>query len=380
MKQTRAPGGEFRREGMAPWRRDNLDHGILKAIASQKPLPAGRIREHYAACNRIFAQRVAEHEKANGRLPDPEPGEYIFAAKKCTDSRHATGSLGLFFTAPAIHENTAGSIVRGGHLFKALHPDGFGAVEGHFECGATKVAHLYHADRFHGAPDEDVVRILTSIPAAVAAPEDAAVRDRWNALHQAAMGNFTLMLEGRQQKVYPTFLSWECGIDYQWLDGMPMKPPFPLSTIENEVRALFDCAFAEGRELATQYSTMSVMYDPYRLGRFNDPRIIMDALANEFFCITFDFGRVANGGKKQLSRTGMGSLRYANFHDNVGHVRGVGGEDGTRIVGVLDPDERVLEKVKGELLSDPQIKEMTRNGEAILPIKYDLETRLAEFL
>jgi hypothetical protein len=50
------------------------------------------------------------------------------------------------------------------------------------------------------------------------------------------------------------------------------------------------------------------------------------------------------------------------------------------MIGVLDPDEKVLEHVKAELLQNPQIKEMTRNGKTILLIKYNLATRLIEFL
>jgi len=378
MKKLNIPRGKVCEEKMAPWRRANLDRKILDKIAKQEPLSAGIIKEHYTQANRLFVERVNKHEEKHGRLADPKPGEYIIAIKRCTDARQATGSLELYFEVPVIHEHTAGSIVRGGHVFKVLAPEGFGIVEGHFECGAVNVAHLLHADKFKGERNENVLRILNSIPAAVAAHEDSSVRDRRNAIHQAAMARYCLEDADMRQPVYPTFFTWENGIDYQWLNGMPIRT-LP-SKIENEIRKLIDYALAEGREFNPQYSTMAVMYDPYRLGRYNDPRIIMDALMNEFFSITFDFRRVLNGERKPLSRTGMGSLIYSNFHDNKGHVKGVGGEGGTGIIGIVDPSEGVLERVKDELLQNPQIREMTRDGETILPIKYDVDARLIKFV
>jgi len=378
MRKLNIPQGKVCEEKMAPWRRDGLDRKILDKIAKQEPLNADIIKEHYTQANRLFVERVKNHEDKHGRLADPKPGEYMIAKKRCTDARQATESLEVFFEVPVIHENTAGSIVRGGHVFEVLAPDGFGIVEGHFSCGAANVAHQLHADKFHGEPNEDVLRILNSIPAAVAAPEDPSVRDRRNAMHQAAMAKYCLEDANMKQPVYSTFFTWEHGVDYQWLNGMPIRS-LP-SMLENEIRKMIDYALAEGREFNPQYSTMAVMYDPYRLGRYNDPRIIMDALMNEFFSITFDFRRVLNGDRKPLSRTGMGSLMYSNFHDNKGHVNGVGGENGTRIVGIIDPSEGVLERVKDELLQNPQIKEMTRKGETILTIKYDIDTRMIRFL
>jgi len=378
MRRLNIPKGKFCEEKTAPWRREGLDRGILKKMAAQEPLSADIIKEHYIQANRLFVERVNRHEQEKGRLPDPKPGEYMMAIKRCTDARQATESLEVFFEVPVIHEHTAGSIVRGGHVFQVLAPEGFGIVEGHYSCGAANVAHQLHADKFHGEHDENVIRILNSIPAAVAAPEDPSVRDRRNAVHQAAMAKYTLEDSNMKQPVYPTFFTWEHGVDYQWLNGMPNS--WVPSMLENEVRKMIDYALAEGREFNPQYSTMAVMYDPYRLGRYNDPRITMDALMNEFFSITFDFRRVLNGERKPLSRTGMGSLMYSNFHDGKGHVKGVGGENGTRIVGIVDPSEGVLERVKDELLQTPQVREMTRNGETILTIKYDIDTRLIKFV
>jgi len=375
--RLQTPKGEFSEEKMAPWRRD-YDKKLLKMIADQKPMEADIIKSHYSQGNSVFKGRVDEFEKENSKLSDPKPGEYKLAKKKCTDARQLTESLGMYFVMPIIHENTAGSIVREGHVFKVLAPDGFGVVEGHYECGANAVAHAFHNDTFKGDKNEHVVRIANSIPPAVAAPDNPSVRDRRNAIHQAAMARFTLEDAKMHQPIYPAFVTWENGVDYQWLKGMPVSE-LP-SLMENDVRQMYDYALAEGRNFGPQYSTITMIYDPYRLGRFNDPRIIMDALMNEFFCVTFDFRRLGNGHPRPLSRTGMGSLIYANFHDGMGHVKGVGGSDGTHIVGVMDKDEKIIERAVSELLSDPQIRELTLNGARILPIKYDPETRLVTFL
>jgi len=371
------PKGELCEEKMAPWRKQ-LDRRIIRMMAEQEPLQAGLIKEHYTHCNRVFADRVAMYEAEHGRLDDPKPGEYLIAKKKCTDARQFTESLDMFLHIPMIHENTAGSIVREGHVFRVLHPDGFGIVEGHYGCGAMQAAHQVHNDTFKGDRNEHLERIVHSIPPAVAAPADSSVRDRRNSIHQAAMAKFAMEDAGMKQPVYSTFVTWEYGVDYQWLRGMPVSR-MP-TIIENEARQMYDYALAEGRNFSPQYATMTLIYDPYRLGRFNDPRITMDALMNEFFCVTFDFRRLENGDRRPLSRTGMGSLVYANFHNGKGHVHGVGGENGTHIVGVLDRDENVISRAIAELLSDPQIRELTRNGAAILPIRYDPQSRLVAFL
>ena len=66
-----------------------------------------------------------------------------------------------------------------------------------------------------------------------------------------------------------------------------------------------------------------------------------------------------------MATPALGSVMYAGYdpaNGHFGHVGGVGGRDGTHLLGIMDTSKDVLANVKEYLLSQPAIKELTRNG------------------
>lgn len=366
-------------ERMAPWRKDYSKEALEK-IARQEPLPLAMVRQHYSQANTVLLDRLSGQKLVQ---PVNEKGRWNFdiGMKQCTDARQVTIDLDTLLKFLVIHERTAGNVVRRGMVFKSLTDHGLGIVEGHYKCGATGVAYQLR-DATVPEIDEYILRILTSVSPYVRQIENAGRRDRENAVDQAWRARRMVKLEGREINVCAGFYTWENGLEgpnYEWLDhSAPGRIIYPIFV--DGAKRMTSYALAEGRDLDSQYAAITMIYDPFRLGRINDPRVILDALSNEMFCVTFDLRRMEDDKVRPLSRTGMGSVNYANF-DNGGHVAGVGGEDGTHALGIMDPDENVLDRVKRYLLDNfPAIKEMTQNGKAILPIRYDPETARAEFL
>jgi len=380
MKKKLYVAGFMNREEMAPWRKD-YSESALNRIAAQRPLSLEMLRSHYSQANAKTVERL----KAKGDLEQPEKKDsrwnFQIAIKQCTDARQVTIDLDMLERFLIIHERTAGNVVRNGMAFKSLSDLGVGIVEGHYQCGATGVAYKLRNSDLSGI-DEHILRIITAVSPHVQNIAESGERDRENAVDQAWRVKRILRRINMSNNVYAGFFTWENGPhgpNYQWLGEQSPDPQINFAFHESSSR-IAGFSLAEGRSFDTQYATITMMYDPYRLGRINDPRVIFDALVNEMFCVTFDLRRMEDETIRPLSRTGMGSVKYANF-DKGGHVAGVGGEDGTHALGIVDPDENVLDRVKGYLLDNfPQIKELTQNGLAILPIKYDPETAKAEFL
>jgi len=372
-------------EKMAPWRKGYCKD-VLERIAAQVPLPLDAIKEHYFQANAGVVEKVGAAGEL--RVPKKEEGNrwnYEIAMKQCTDARQVTTDLGMLLRYIMIHERTAGNVVRKGEVFKNLSVFGIGIVEGHYKCGATGVAYKY---RDVDAPDIDknILRILSAISPYVRDIADTAERDRENAVDQANRVRMILRRASMSNKVYPGFFTWEngSGRNYEWL-GEEMPDPRFHQLFSETAGRMTDYAYAEGRDFDSQYASITMIYDPFRLGRINDPRAIFDALGNEMFCVTFDLRRLMRdvdglGDPLPLSRTGMGSVLYANF-DQGGHVSGVGGVNGTHAIGILDPDDRVIEKTRAYLLDNfPEIKNLTNNGDSIFSIRYDPASARAVFL
>lgn len=379
------------REKMAPWRQCH-DADVLRRISERAPLPPSVVRKYLSEGNRILVERIKEHETTHGLITDPRnestDGKLGFdvAIKQCVDSRAISTDLEFLLRFRTIHERTAGNIVRTGHVFKVLGPEGVGFVEGHTCCGAVGAAHQFHSGNFDANPDTDLLRILSSIPAAVATVSNETARIEANARVQRLNAEIRLDEYGRRNTIVATVLDWDNGAKIIRLkDSLPMAI---VKAMQDAAEGMFGFARAEGMSFEKQYAHTVFMYDPYRLGRLNDPRIIFGLLPNEAFCVTFDFRRLLNGngkdgenGHRLLSRTGLGSVKYAAFHQG-GHVLGVGGPTGTRHICVLDPDEAVLHRVKKALTSNchPEILGLTRNGETISLCLYDPKTKTAEFI
>lgn len=311
------------------------------------------------------------------------------AIKKCTDSRVDTTDLDLLLQLEMVHEWTAGNVVRAGHMFRTLKSGGLGIVMGHQSCGACNAAYDYQkAINAHTKTteiDPRILEILMTIPVYVREIADPTERSQENAIAQTYFAQRILASGEKKVSIVPTFYTWEGEQNLERLDSATCLSP-DMNTLATTARRITGHALAEGRDFSTQYAALTVLHDPYRLGRINDPRVIVGALGNEMFCVTSDLRPFDSNPQKEkhLSTTAMGSVMYAGYdkaNGHYGHVRGVGGPDGTHILGILDISEDVLRNVKRFILETySEIKTFTDNGELILLMHYNPDTAEVKFL
>ncbi len=379
---------------IAPWRRD-IPAGFRETIAKKQPFGLEPLKDYMLCGNSAVAGMVADHIARHGTLihPHPRNGGYDIALKECTDARAVAYDLDFLLKYGTIHARTAGSVVRNGAIFKSLKQGGLAVVSSHRTCGATAAAHsLIEQEKPEGV-DVNVFSIVTTIPYYVRAMPDHAKRDPENAKAQAFFARRVLKAGKRDDiYVFPSYLDWSAEEPFNWLRHKPEHPCARM--LARSAKRMTEYALAEGRNFdgnpaagePAQYAAAILLYDPYRMGRVSDPRAFIGALGNEFFCVSADMRSFdpSKEARKYPSATAMGSVMYAGFdksNGHYGHVAGVGGHDGTHILGIIDTCEQALINAKRYLLETyPLIKELTEQGQRIMLIHFDRDTAKIRFI
>ncbi len=368
---------------VAKWRKDNSLFNLLsKKIALKQVVPICDVLNYLEEGNKITRKTIDKwNNNPNHDKITQISGKYDVGAKECTDARSVFCDLYSSLRLSIVSERTAGNIVISGHVFSNVKDNGCKIVFGHSKCGAVTAAYEYHNGKMKKNDlTPELLRILTSIHPSIAKKEDDYSRVRDNAIMQATAARLKL----NDKNILPALILWEPEPNIEWIFDSDFYP-CPIFdrvklTLEYGVKSLFNYALAEERTFDTQYSHTIFVYDPYRLGRLNDPRVIFGLLPNEAFCVTFDFDRILNNSSsKELSRTAVASVEYAGF-DHGGHVLGVGKRDGNHHIFILDREERVLEKVNSILLENNLIYPWSRGGETITLAKYNPENYSFELI
>jgi hypothetical protein len=342
--------------------------------------------EYYLAGNQIFRMLIGEILEAYKQERLSVPMTHIVGKKKCGDTRVNAEGIATEAAISQVHESTAGNIVRRGHIFIAIPGSGFGMEEGHFDCGATAVAHKWYTDMQYarGERDEGVIRIVQTIPQPVGALPDSGERDRANAVHQASVARRKLRAHGLTTEIFTTFLTWEhaTGPTYEVLEGPRTSfQSLVIGAIRMEIREYLEIGVQEGRTFTPQYATAVVLHDPYAImdatnpaenpyaPRVYKPHVIFTELSGALFYDTFDFVRLER--EHHMSSTGEGSLNYVAFHNGNGHVKGVGKAEGSRIIMPFSVKEERIRIAIAEILKDKKRMELTHGGETIMPVLYN---------
>ncbi|MDD5340655.1 MAG: hypothetical protein PHV13_05425 [Candidatus ainarchaeum sp.] len=384
------------KDGTAPWR-SVIPEGFRKQVASKEPFQVAPLIEYLSSGNAAIQGVVVAHIAEKGPLQAVQArSKYDLKYVQCTDSRQVTLHPNRLLEYDILNKRYAGNVTARGTGLRNVRPGGTIIVEGHETCGACKAAHDHQPSlKARDATvtlDHAIYAIISSIPEYVRCMSNDAERGKANAVIQATYAREILKLKYKKDNVAvcPAFYSWTSG--HEWL-GSTAGVDLPLDAIRagisEDARLMTEYALAEGRDFGTQYAALTMLYDPYRLGKVNDPRAVFGALGNEMFCVTSDFRAFQSDAPKQASEKriatpALGSVMYAGYDSSgghFGHVSGVGGSDGTHILGIMDTSRDVIENVKAYLLDKfPVIKELTKNGERILPILYDPATVKATFL
>lgn len=363
----------------ADFYRAHLKSGLVEevqgAIAKRDSPPLPQVLDYLLVGNQRSAGIVNSFEASFGKLKKPEPGEYHIGRKGCVDSRAQDEIVLDLIQHMRIHERTAASVVRRGFVFLVLEPVvGVGFVVTHSGCGGEQLAYDCHSAHNVATLDAHARSIVESIPPGIATIKDPILRSKANARVQAAVASGIVQNTGLSNEVHPVMITWQNwpDVDAVWCSSGHENRA--VTQMRENFKLLWKIAKELGRSPENQFAHTIVYYDPYRLGRINNPRAIFDSLPNELFCVTENF----NLDAVDLSASAVGSVRYAGFLDG-GHVLGVGKGNGNRHVMILDPDPAVMAAVKQKLLaSSPDLTELTRGGETITQAKYNVDTGLVE--
>ncbi|GEM_PF-1029465 len=393
VERERTEFADKRRAFYKAHREQGLVREINSAISRLEPVPIGMVLRYLAVGNERTVSLISEYETAFRRLHDPFPGDktpysgdYMVAIKGCPDARMVRITLPDILSGPVIEETTAAVIINTAYLFYTLREVGVGFVMTHTDCGGEKFAHEFHTGKFKGKLDAHTEPIVFGVSRGIAKFDDPHERAMSNARVQTQIAIEKLGYDRVGNPVYPIMYDWSGlpkveEVDVLWLSN-PGEHPL-VRNLRSNAKTVYGIAEELGyipkQSKLEQTAIAAVISDPYRCGRFNSPHVIFDSLPNHVFWVTEDFSQenIRNG----LSPSAVGSLRYAVSHGGEGHVHGIGRENGTRHVIILDPDPEVLNGVKEALLrSCSELKELTRNGDTITLARYDLETRRVEFL
>ncbi|MBI5046213.1 hypothetical protein HZC07_00580, partial [Candidatus Micrarchaeota archaeon] len=290
----------FAEERMAHYRdhpKAALIEGIKKQIAAGTSVPISDVLEHLSICNGRVISLVREYKEKWG-WETPQRGDYIIAEQECGDTRAGTAIILDVFRYPRIHKRTAGAPVYSPELFLALDADvGRAYIKTHKACGGEKAAHECHVHSTVGSIDQALARIVESIPWGIGAISEqfADIRSKGNARVQAVTARVLLEINKRTNPVVPLFVTWgERGsdgkyrdIDVAVCDGV-QEDQFIMKMRQN-YQWLWAMAQEYGITPEDQYAHTTILYDPYRLGRLNNPRLIFDQLPNTTFCPTANF-------------------------------------------------------------------------------------------
>ena len=345
-RKTLKPG----KDGTAPWRA-GIPERFKKQIADQQPLQAAPLIEYLSSCNSVIQRIVGTHIQENGPL-QALSGKCLYDLKRiqCTDSRAVTMNPNRLLQFHVIHKRIAGNVTTKGTGLRSVAPYGTIIVEGHKACGGLAASYDYEKSLRPGdsriTMDPSIYRIISSVPQHVRLMRDDRARGEANAIVQAFYARQILNTDdeagGAQSRapgpgamqtaaVCPSFYSWTSG--HEWLGshpGVDLPRKALRGLIHDDARLMTEYALAEGRDFSRQYTTVTMLYDPYRLGRVNDPRAIFGALGNEMFCVTTDFNAFnpdisAHMHKGRIATPALGSVMYAGY-DAAGGTSAMSGE------------------------------------------------------
>lgn len=377
-------------------RRKDVPSSAKLAITRQKPFREARILINYLVmCNKPV---VAQVSKA-GELKHPKDGKSKLATDGCVDSRVPGTDTDMAIRYQTTHSRIAASGYHPEHSsFRRLASGGHGLSEAHECCGGLHAAHdLKDELRPSTEVPDGIVRVARSVPLTVASIENPTKRGQEQALAQAFMARRDVATDLGDDGIvfihpaYAAFDGYSIYMPHELVDLGDLGPI--LNARMDSVYAQLAYAHHEGRDseqLKSHFANVMVVYDPARLGRINDPRGgIFAVLPNEMFCVTADFSGFALGAENAaLTPLEMSGALYAVFmkteHGHHGHVKGIGGKNGTGMIMVLDPDEQVVEKVKKSVIDrvlGPYPPEIIggASGPNIIPAVYNRDTAEVTF-
>lgn len=335
---------------------------VLTAAARGESVSRRDVVDLIKAGNALFRGTMAQSSMS---VDEKLSGIFAF----CCDARppRAVNALALAGYR-TLHGTIAANVVtsrlfrRPGDLFRAV-------ISHEPACGGVEAACAH----YKGTPetDVDVLALFNAVTRNVAETreEQATKRSIVNLSHQKGRISDDVSQEVHEARV--TIDPFDDGSAIQWM-STPVSPmdSAMASMMEFDALSVMQYSASEGVDPNPHSALMAVVYDSTDLGHFNNPGLFTLLMCpRELFTVT------------EVGPMGLASLKYAISHGGAGHVDGIGHSEGrTGLVGVIaSTAEKVHAKVK-KILGDPELNTATRNGETIVPMRYDAETLELHFL
>jgi hypothetical protein len=333
--------------------RTKLPQEILAESRMGKSLTKNTVADRLDIGNMLFREIMR-----NKSIPDWMKNVIVLGL--CCDARPTKLGMSTSLGGLETKQGHVAANVITEDIFKKLNKNGFAAMIGHCPaCGGVEAVNSW----LKGAVEKGLrmLELKALVPEGIVDYNETAVRSRFNAAGQAErMGKIT------DKEIYNGLIGLSENVSGNYLDlsiaeGNEAHREI-VDTLQLEAKLIMQAALAEGID-PNPHSAMAVLvYDPEDIGPINPALACLAIMPREVFTVT------------ELSGPGIASIQYAISHGGTGHVEGIGGKDGSRLIWTPASCRSKSDKIVNTILADPELKEVTKGGETILRSQYNPNT------
>jgi hypothetical protein len=340
--------------------RKKLQQEILTEARIGKPLGKKAVVERLGTGNRLFLEIMK-----NQSIPVWIKNMIVLGL--CCDARPtklgmATSLGGLETKQGHVAANAITS-----EIFKNLNKDGFAAMIGHCPaCGGVEAVNSW----LKGVVEkgERMLELKAMVCEKIIEGENPELRSVINAEKQA----WRVEREAVRKKVYSGLIDLSPDNEGEYLNFREFTMESGThkaiaETLKAEAKLIMDGAYAEGIDPNPHSAMLVLVYDPEDVGPISPVLASLAMMPREVFTVT------------ELSGAGIASIQYAISHGGTGHVEGIGGKDGSRLIWTPASCKSKSDQIVNIILADPELKEATKGGETILQSEYNPKTMENKF-
>lgn len=335
--------------------RNKLPQEVQVEARMGKPIPKNTVVKRLDIGNVLFREIMKDKNI-------PEWIKNVVILGLCCDARPtklgmATALGGLETKQAHVAANAISS-----EIFKKLNKDGFGAMIGHCPaCGGVEAVHSW----LTGVVEKGfrMLELKAMVSEKIVEGEKPEVRSSINAAKQA----WRVEEEVVKKTVYSGTVGLSSNNEGEYLSFREFTMDTEVHTaiaeiLKAEAKLVMEASFAEGIDPNPHSAMVALVYDLEDVGPINPALACLAMMAREIFTVN------------ELTGPGIASIQYAISHGGKGHVGGIGGEDGSRLIWVPASCRPKSDQIVDSILADPELKKATKGGETILRSQYNPKT------
>jgi hypothetical protein len=339
--------------------RNKLPKDVLVETRAGKPIPKAEVVARLSVGNKLFLEAMKKAEVS-------KLVERMVAVGLCCDARPTKLGMSTMLGGIGTKQAHVAANVVESAIFKRLTNGSFSAMIGHGPaCGGVEAV----CGWLNGTEEKGhrMLELFSKVPKGILQEKDSKERSIRNAVHQSHR-----MIEETNSNISAAGLIGltpdqkgeylDCRLNFDNASHSEIA-----RILSYEAKFTMDKAGEEGIDPNPHSAMIALVYDPMDVGPISPTLAMLAMLPREVFTVT------------ELTPSGLASLEYAISHGGSGHVGGIGGENGSGLVGVVASCRSKSDKMIDSILEDKNLRRATKNGETILKINYKPSTSEVNF-